>query len=348
MPRDSAAAVAPGTATCHARGRRRPAGARRPGGSGPRPVPGGRSRGPPSGTISAALDVIGQQDDPRWCPRVYALFSRVDPAAQLPNRTSGSRRSSSCSVTATVRGVIAALAKAAGTKWGGGPARAEHAPGWPCRSSARGCSPTSRSIAPRSPPSWRSSPSRGAGGNCWGHWRRRTTRRRRPTPGRPCWSRGRGGREGGARLGRADENEVGSYLEIGGRRLGPFYTFGELALKNRASWIRYEMEKLHDRVMKVRDVIPPEPSGRGPGGRSGDADGWTWARCSSFVSRVLRLRMAYSTGRSAWRFGSDPIRSWLQSSKRSSSAASSSVRQLRSSPGRALGWCCAGRRRRAC
>jgi hypothetical protein len=24
------------------------------------------------------------------------------------------------------------------------------------------------------------------------------------------------------------ENEAGSYLEIGGRRLGPFYTFGEL------------------------------------------------------------------------------------------------------------------------
>jgi hypothetical protein len=30
------------------------------------------------------------------------------------------------------------------------------------------------------------------------------------------------------------ENEVGSYLEIGGRRLGPFYTFGEISLKNRA------------------------------------------------------------------------------------------------------------------
>jgi hypothetical protein len=27
------------------------------------------------------------------------------------------------------------------------------------------------------------------------------------------------------------ENEVGSYLEIGGRRLGPFYTFGEISLK---------------------------------------------------------------------------------------------------------------------
>jgi hypothetical protein len=54
------------------------------------------------------------------------------------------------------------------------------------------------------------------------------------------------------------ENDAGSYLEIGGRRLGPFYTFGEISLKNRASRIRYEMDKLHDRVMKVKDVVPPE------------------------------------------------------------------------------------------
>jgi hypothetical protein len=54
------------------------------------------------------------------------------------------------------------------------------------------------------------------------------------------------------------ENEVGSYLEIRGRRLGPFYTFGEISLKNRAAWIRYEMDQLHDRVMKVKDVVPPE------------------------------------------------------------------------------------------
>jgi hypothetical protein len=55
------------------------------------------------------------------------------------------------------------------------------------------------------------------------------------------------------------ENETGSYLEIGGRRLGPFYTFGELRLKNRILSIRYEMDQLHDRVMKVKDAVPPEP-----------------------------------------------------------------------------------------
>ena len=55
------------------------------------------------------------------------------------------------------------------------------------------------------------------------------------------------------------EAEAGSYLEVGGRTGGPFYTFDEISLRNRGSWIRYEMDKLHDRVMKVRDVVPPEP-----------------------------------------------------------------------------------------
>jgi hypothetical protein len=34
------------------------------------------------------------------------------------------------------------------------------------------------------------------------------------------------------------ENEVGSFREIGGRTLGPFFSMGEHALKNRASYIR--------------------------------------------------------------------------------------------------------------
>jgi hypothetical protein len=54
------------------------------------------------------------------------------------------------------------------------------------------------------------------------------------------------------------EDEPGSYLDIRGRRKGPFYTFGELWLKERATWVRYEMDKLHDRVMRVKDVVPPE------------------------------------------------------------------------------------------
>jgi hypothetical protein len=60
------------------------------------------------------------------------------------------------------------------------------------------------------------------------------------------------------------ENEAGSYLEIGGRKLGPFYSMAEHALKNRAAYIRYEMDQLHDRVRKLKDVVPPEPPGAKP------------------------------------------------------------------------------------
>ena len=58
------------------------------------------------------------------------------------------------------------------------------------------------------------------------------------------------------------EDEIGTYIEVNGRKLGPFYSFGEHALKSRSSGIQYEMHKLHDRVMKVRDVVPMEPAKR--------------------------------------------------------------------------------------
>ena len=54
------------------------------------------------------------------------------------------------------------------------------------------------------------------------------------------------------------ENETGSYVEVRGRTLGPFYTFGEMALKESAARIRYEMDRLYDRVMPVRDTSPGE------------------------------------------------------------------------------------------
>ena len=39
---------------------------------------------------------------------------------------------------------------------------------------------------------------------------------------------------------------------------GPFITMGEVALRNCPQWVRYEMETLHDRVMRVRDREPGE------------------------------------------------------------------------------------------
>ena len=41
-------------------------------------------RGEPSGLVSAALDVVEEQDDPRWCPQVHATYSRVKPTGQIP------------------------------------------------------------------------------------------------------------------------------------------------------------------------------------------------------------------------------------------------------------------------
>jgi hypothetical protein len=42
--------------------------------------------GPPTGATSTALDIIGKQDDPRWCPpHLYSLFRRTDPAQQAPS-----------------------------------------------------------------------------------------------------------------------------------------------------------------------------------------------------------------------------------------------------------------------
>src|SRR5262249_25164173 len=34
--------------------------------------------------VSAALDVVGQQGDPRWCPHVYEAYARAQPAGPIP------------------------------------------------------------------------------------------------------------------------------------------------------------------------------------------------------------------------------------------------------------------------
>jgi hypothetical protein len=50
-----------------------------------------------------------------------------------------------------------------------------------------------------------------------------------------------------------------SFVKIGDRMHGPCISMGEIMLRNRAVHVRFEMAKLHDRVMRVRDRIPPEP-----------------------------------------------------------------------------------------
>jgi hypothetical protein len=55
-----------------------------------------------------------------------------------------------------------------------------------------------------------------------------------------------------------DWDEAGSHLGIDGRRLRPFFAPCELAPKDHGSRIRHEIDTPHDRVMKLRGVVPPE------------------------------------------------------------------------------------------
>jgi hypothetical protein len=52
------------------------------------------------------------------------------------------------------------------------------------------------------------------------------------------------------------EPEAPSYLEIGGEKLGPFYSMAEHSLRWRQQSVRFEMEQLHDRVLPLRDRVP--------------------------------------------------------------------------------------------
>lgn len=221
-------------------------------------------RGPPSGLTSAALAVIDQLDDPQWCVPVYDLFSRIDPTAQAPEphiwMTSlkfllrhGHR----------AKEVVAALAKAGRTEIGEAVLLSlEHAPELALPLIRKGLLAdvpidrmTVAAILAVIGKPWSVRELLGA--------LEASDDQEKTADARAALLESGGEDAQAAVLAWEERNphedEVGSYLEIGGRRLGPFYSFNELSLKNRASWIRYEMDKLHDRVAKLRGVIPPEP-----------------------------------------------------------------------------------------
>lgn len=220
--------------------------------------------GLPSGLISAALDVIGQQDDARWCVPVHELFSRVDPAGQLPQphiwMTSlkfllrhGHRTNE----------VVASLARAGGTEIGEAVLLSlEHAPELALPLIRKGLLaevPMDRTcvsaiLALINAP-WSRRELLGALDASDNQEKTNYVRAALLETGDEeaqravlAWEKRN-----------PHENEVGSYLEVDGRTLGPFYTFNELSLKNSAVRIQYEMDELHDRVMKVKHVVPPEP-----------------------------------------------------------------------------------------
>ncbi len=220
-------------------------------------------QGQPSGLISAALDIIGKQDDSRWGPQVYELFSRINPEGDLP-----APHIWMTSLKFLLRHgyrlaeVTAALAKAGRTELGEAVLLAlEHAPALALPLIRRGLldeAPCDRTdvaaiLAVFNTP-----------------WSRhelyqaldQSDEQERTADVRAAIM------ESGDEIARQlvldweernpHENGVGSYVEVGGQMLGPFFTFGEHALRDRMSRIRWEMNKFHDRIQKLRGIIPPD------------------------------------------------------------------------------------------
>jgi hypothetical protein len=224
-------------------------------------------RGPPDGVISAALEIAGRQGDSRWCPHIYALFCRLNSAGQIPEPRNwltslkyllhhGYRK----------RELLHAIARAGDSEVGEGVLLAlEHAPEHALplvRKALLADIPVNRTTA---------AAILALIARPW------TVRELlRALEESDDQQKTADARAALLELGDAEaekavlawqeknphEEEPGSYLEIDGRRVGPFYSFDELSLKNRASRIQYEMDKLHDRVVKLRDVVPPEPADR--------------------------------------------------------------------------------------
>jgi hypothetical protein len=221
-------------------------------------------QGPPSGTTSAALEIIEQLDDPGWCPQVHSLFRRVQPGGQYPPPHFWMK-----SLKFLVRHgyqreeLLAALPSAAGAEIGEACLLAlEHAPELALplfRRALLSNAPANRTTVAATlvliDKPWSRRVLLGAL-EC-------SDEQERTADARVALLESREEEARRAVLAWEQRNphepEAGSYLEIGGRTLGPFYSIGELALRDRAARVHYEMEKLHDRVMKVRDRIPPEP-----------------------------------------------------------------------------------------
>lgn len=222
---------------------------------------------PPSGLVSAALDVVARVNDPKWCRLVYAAYRNARPGGPPPEPYIWLN-----SLKVLIghgyrpREMRAALAKAGGSEVGEAVLLAlEYAPerALPLiRKSLLGNVPINRSttaavLALVNKP-----------------WSIRELLRALAESGdqeKTADARAALLETGNAEAERAvlawesanpREPEAGSYLEVGGRRLGPFYSMAEAMLANRASRIRYEMDQLRDRVARVREVVPPEPTAR--------------------------------------------------------------------------------------
>jgi hypothetical protein len=223
-------------------------------------------RGPACGVTSVALEIIERLDDPTWCPALHALFQRVDPSRSAPEPHLWMK-----ALKFLLRHdyrkdeVLGALPAAAGTEMGEACLLAlEYAPALALplfRRALLSDIPMNRSAVAailalidrpwsrrellaalvQSDDQEKTADARAALLECRDEECHRAVL---------AWEQRN-----------PHEEEAGSYLAVAGRVVGPFYSMSEILLKNRAQWLRYEMEKLHDRVMKLRDCDPPEPHG---------------------------------------------------------------------------------------
>jgi hypothetical protein len=224
-------------------------------------------RGPLTGVASAALEAIVKRDDPAWCAEVHGLLRRANPDGPLPEPhlwiealkfllRHGHRRDE----------VLADLARAGGCAAGEAALLAlEHAPGLALpliRQALRSRVPLDRctvaavlalidrpwsrrelmAALESSDEQERTVECRAALLECRDEEAHRAVRdweERNP-----------------------HEPETPTYLEVEGRTVGPCVSMGELwsRVSYIAPLVRYEMEKLHDRVLPLRDGEPPEPT----------------------------------------------------------------------------------------
>lgn len=218
----------------------------------------------PSGLVSAALEIVEQRDGAQWCPQVFALFRRVNPRGPIPEPhiwmaslkyllRRGFRRSE----------LLDAIPRAGGAEIGEAILLAlENRPEYALPLIRKGLLaeiPMDRTViaailALIDRP-WSTRELLRALESSSEQEQTADARAALLELGTPSAEQAVAAWE--AR--NPHEAEPGSYIEIDGRRLGPFNTISEQMLKHRAVWLRFEMEQLHDRVMTIRHVIPPEP-----------------------------------------------------------------------------------------
>lgn len=210
-------------------------------------------RGPASGTTSAALGIVRRGNDPVWCPEVWALLRHLDPSSQPPQPHLYVECWGFLLGQGYCRSELAAALSVAGGAGVGDAAflALEHAPevALPLlRRALRSAVPCNRTTAAAV----------------------------LALIDRP-WSRQEllnvlsesndQERTADARAALMEVRDPEAHRAVRAweqcnphePEAGPWISMGEMMLRNRPAFVRYEMDKLHDRVMRVRDRAPPEP-----------------------------------------------------------------------------------------